>query len=62
MSQKVVDIFYGVQASKFDVMIVLTIILKSTISEDVSEFDLLEDFIRVYESIKLRKKDEVKKE
>jgi len=62
MSQKVVDIFYGVQASKIDLMIVFIIILKSTISEYVSEFDLLEDFMRVYDSIKLRKKDEVKKE
>lgn len=56
MSQKVVDIFYGVQASKIDLMIVFIIILKSTISEYVSEFDLLEDFMRVYDSIKLRKK------
>jgi hypothetical protein len=62
MSQKVVDIFFGVQASKIDLMIVFIIILKSTISEYVSEFDLLEDFMRVYDSIKLRKKDEVKKE
>jgi hypothetical protein len=67
ISQKVVDdIFDGEQVSIFDAMIVFTIILKSTIynnvSEDVSESDLLEDFEKVYDSIKIPKNDEVKKE
>ena len=61
-----VDVLEIQEATNFDAMIVLSKILKSTIysnvSEDVSESDLLEVFKKVYDSIEIRKNDEVKKE